>query len=80
MQANDPVGGYWAVGDATNAVVWCDASNLAVGMCMEVDGAVVEGSSWLRKKQDVMHINLAGLKELSKWMEYIGTWQICERC
>ena len=76
VQASDPVGGCWAVGDFSKAVVWCDASNLVVGVCLEIDGSVVEDASWLQKQQDVMHVNLAELDAVLKGVNLVAEWGV----
>ena len=49
----DPVQGMWNVPkEPTHVCVWCDASNLAYGAALEVDGIVVEDCSWLRQASD----------------------------
>ena len=76
LQSDDPVGGDWAVKDPSVALVWCDASNLATGVCLEMDGSIVKDACWLRKQQDVMHINLAeldaGLKGVNLAVEWVS--------
>ena len=56
--------------------MWCDASNLAVGVCLEIDGSVVEDASWLRKQQDVMHVNLAELDAVLKGVNLAAEWGV----
>ena len=49
VTTSDPARGRWDVtGD--EGVVWVDASSLAIGAVLEVEGCVVEDASWLRKK------------------------------
>ena len=48
--------------------MWCDASSLAIGVCLEVDGGIVEDVSWLRRADDALHINLAELEAVLKGM------------
>ena len=57
----DPVAGMWVVPISTVGHVWCDASCLALGACVEINGIMVEDASWLRKQNDSAHINLAEL-------------------
>ena len=49
---NDPVKGVWDVKENQSCVVWCDASSLAVGACIEVKGNIVEDGAWLRKESE----------------------------
>ena len=67
----DPVGGGWIVRCGTEGKVWCDASSLAIGVCLEIDGDVVEDASWLRKCDDGAHINVAELDAVLRG----STWQ-----
>lgn len=73
---NDPVcGGWLVVGEAKeDCVVWCDASNLAMGVCVEIDGNVVEDASWLRKEDDGSHINVAELEAVLKGLTLALKW------
>ena len=45
-----------------SVVVWTDASCLAMGVALEVDGKIVEDATWLRKESDHLHINVAELE------------------
>ncbi|KAI0978015.1 hypothetical protein GJ496_001777 [Pomphorhynchus laevis] len=44
----------------------CDASGVAVGVVVEINGNVIEDTSWLRKMDDDTHINLAELEAVIK--------------
>ena len=46
--------------------MWCDASSLAIGTVLEVAGEIVEDCSWLRKKDDMAHINFAEFEAVIK--------------
>jgi hypothetical protein len=35
----DPVGGFWYVSNVEEGRVWCDASSIAIGTCVEIDGS-----------------------------------------
>jgi len=70
----DPVCGIWNVSGTTAGRVWCDASSLAVGVCLEVDGHVVEDASWLRKMDDGAHINVAELDAVLKGINLALKW------
>ena len=37
VSINDPASGTWAVRRDAHVLVWCDASSLAMGVCLEVD-------------------------------------------
>lgn len=74
IERRDPVKGRWAVAGGGACKVWCDASSLAVGACLEVDGDVIEDASWLRKPDDVAHINLAELDSVVKGINLALKW------
>ena len=53
VASNDPVSGTWNPPAITGQwCVWCDASNIAYGVVLEVDGAVMEDQSWRRPADD----------------------------
>jgi transposase InsO family protein len=74
LHQRDPVSGHWLVDDVPACRVWCDASGLAIGACVEVDGVVVEDASWLRKQDDAAHINLAELEAVIKGLNLVISW------
>jgi len=74
----DPVGGVWSVSKSKKGRVWCDASSLVIGVCVEVDHVVVEDNCWLRKKDDVCHINLAELEAVVKGINMALAWNVTE--
>ena len=59
----DPAHGIWHVRPSVDAdaVVWCDASDLALGVMLEVGGHTVEDQAWLRPADDKRHINISEL-------------------
>ncbi|XP_067949646.1 uncharacterized protein [Watersipora subatra] len=63
---HDPVQGKWSVNRDECCKVWCDASSIAIGVCIEMEGSIVEDASWLRKIDDSMHINVAELEAVLK--------------
>ncbi|XP_067939562.1 uncharacterized protein [Watersipora subatra] len=65
ISQHDPVTGRWSVSNVSEGVVWCVASSLAVGFCLEIDGSIVEDATWLRKV-DGSHINVAELEAVIK--------------
>ena len=74
VRKDDPVRGRWDVrGDA--AKVWVDASSLAMGAAVEVDGKVVEDSSWLRP-DGANHINMAELDAVIKGLNLAQVWRM----
>ena len=74
----DPVKGKWCVNNSGSGRVWCDASSLAIGVCLEIDGAIVEDSTWLRKQGDGAHINLAELEAVIKGINLAIKWKLCD--
>ncbi|KAI0983140.1 hypothetical protein GJ496_005970 [Pomphorhynchus laevis] len=67
FREHDPVQGKWRIEETSNSVsIWCDASSVAVGVVVELNGNVIEDASWLRKMDDDTHINLAELEAVIK--------------
>lgn len=56
--------------------VWVDASFVATGVILEVDGNVIEDASWLRPVGDGKHINLAELDATIKGVNLALQWQV----
>jgi len=75
---NDPARGWWAVPQRRDGVVWCDASDVALGVALAVDGRVVEDAAWLRKEHDTAHINLAELDAVLRGVSLAIRWRITE--
>ena len=46
--------------------MWCDASDVALGVVLEIDGRIEEDGAWLRKTDDIAHTNLAELDAVVK--------------
>jgi len=62
LQSNgDPCKGKWLINPQGEVVVWTDASSIALGVAVTVDGYVIEDAAWLRKEDDVSHINVSEL-------------------
>ena len=61
VSREDPVNGKWTVKSTGGVSLWCDASNLALGVVISEDGSVIEDHCWLRPKSDKRHINVAEL-------------------
>ena len=75
VRSSDPVGGRWeAPSDAGR--IWCDASSLAMGCALEIDGNIVEDAAWMRKKDDGGHINMAELDAVLKGMNLAVKWKM----
>ena len=56
--------------------VWCDASSLATGVALELDGKRIEDSCWLRKEDDSAHINVAELEAVLKGINLAQTRRV----
>ena len=76
IRSNDPVKGEWSVSPSDSGIIWCDASSLAEGVLLEIDGVVVEDGCWLRKKDDTAHINLAELESIIKGLNLSISWSL----
>ena len=75
-QGDDPVKGKWVVESANSGRVWTDASSLALGVLLEIGGYAVEDAAWLRKKTDVMHINISELEAALKGLNLAIKWEL----
>lgn len=76
---SDPARGVWSAsvrGAGDDVTVWCDASDLAYGVVLEANGAVIEDRSWLRPKDDKRHINIAELDAAIKALELSAEWNV----
>ena len=73
VKDNDPVKGCWDVSDV-GAVIWVDASSIALGAALEMQGCVVEDACWLRK-EDAGHINMAELDAVIKGLNLVLAWK-----
>ena len=74
VQRYDPVRGVWDVSGEDELVVWTDASIIAQGVVCESSKGVVEDMAWLRKKDDVMHINVAELEAAARGINMAVKW------
>lgn len=72
VKRNDPGRGRWDV-KGQEATVYADASCLASGAVISVEGEVIEDASWLRKDSDA-HINMAELDALIKGVNMALLW------
>ena len=75
VQDSDPVGGVWQVKQRQECEVWCDASSLALGVVVEVNGKCIEDGAWLRKVDDGAHINLAELDAVVRGVNLALKWK-----
>ena len=51
-----------------------DASSIAIETVLGVDGKVVKDTSWLRRKDDFSHINVAELESVLKGANLALKW------
>lgn len=77
LLTDDPVRGVWSV-EGKRGIVWTDASNTALGVVVTIDDVVVEDGSWLRKKQDSAHVNVAELDAAIKGINMGIKWKLEE--
>ena len=74
VKGEDPVKGRWNVQRTEEGVVWCDASSIATGVVLEIGGSEVEDATWLRKRDDCGHINVAELDAVLKGLNLALKW------
>ena len=75
VERNGPGKGRWdVVGE--EATMWVDASSLALGIVIEVDGNVVEDASWLRSEDSSSHINMVELDAVKKCVNAALEWKL----
>ena len=74
LECEDPVKGHWDI-EGQEAIAWVDASALAYGVVLEVDGHVIVDASWLRK-DNVTDINMAELDAVVKGINLALTWEM----
>lgn len=72
--SGDPVQGKWPVDKCSPITVWTDASNLGIGVVLQVEGVTVEDAAWLRPKTDSSHINRAELEAVIKGINLALKW------
>lgn len=78
VKNEDPVRGKWYVPKTTKGTVWCDASSIALGILLEIDGNIVEDAAWLRSQSDSNHINVAELEAAMKGINMAIKWGLQE--
>ncbi|KAF2343958.1 hypothetical protein FHG87_025286 [Trinorchestia longiramus] len=74
VKVEDPVRRRWSAPDVQHGVVWTDASKIALGAMLEINGKAIEDATWLRKKEDFSHINVAELKAVLKGVNLALKW------
>ena len=50
VRKSDPVRGLWSA-SSDEARIWVDASSIALGVAIEMNGSIVEDASWLRQDE-----------------------------
>ena len=78
VAADDPAKGRWNVA-GSDVTVWTDASSLALGVAIELDGEVMEDGCWLRK-DDGIHKNVAELDAAIKGVNLAISWGAKKLC
>ena len=63
----DPATGLRPVDLQQPAILWTDASRLAIGVALEIGGSIVEDAAWLRKVSDSAHIKMSRASVSSKF-------------
>lgn len=74
INEGDPVGGSWLVQAQAPMKVWVDASSLALGVVLEVEGDLVEDAAWLRPRDDSAHINRCELDAVIRGINLALRW------
>ena len=74
LEVDDPVKGQWVVDSDAPLTVWADASSLAIGVVLQVNGQVIEDASWLRPKNDTAHINKSELEAVIRGLNLAVQW------
>ena len=64
----------WCVLKTIEGIVWCDATSIATGIMIEIEGQVVEDAAWLRKRSNFSHINSAELNATIKGINLALKW------
>lgn len=74
LEKEDPAHGRWDVrGDEVD--LWVDASSLAIGVVLQVNGMTVEDGSWMRES-DSTHINMAELEAVIRGFNVALSWNM----
>ena len=78
LAMEDPVHGVWYANLAARkeVTVYCDASDLAYGAMIQVDGKVLEDRAWLRSAEDKRHINVAELDAAIRGVQLAADWNV----
>ena len=60
----------------TDQVSKAYASDVALGVVLEIDGWIAEDGAWLRKTDDIAHINLTELDAVVKGVSVAINWNV----
>uniref|UniRef100_A0A5S6QA39 RNase H domain-containing protein n=1 Tax=Trichuris muris TaxID=70415 RepID=A0A5S6QA39_TRIMR len=74
VKKRDPAQGRWDI-SGDSAKVWVDASALAIGVAVEVNGSIIEDVAW-QCPHDTCHINMAEFDDVIKGLNLALTWQM----
>lgn len=58
--------------------VWMDASSLAVGVSVEINGSVIKDMCWVHPLKDMQHNNVVEFNTLLKGANLTLKWQVGE--
>ena len=75
-EQGDLARGSWPVDLRQPAVLWADASSLAIGVALEIGGSIVEDAAWLRKVDDSGHINMSELDAVIRGVNLCLRWGV----
>lgn len=68
--------GKWMFPKKGSSVVWCDATNTAIGVLLEMESQGIKDAAWLRKKSDYNHINVVELEAILKGVNLALKWSL----
>ena len=73
----DPAQGLWRAisSEPRECTVWIDASNIGLGVVLEMDGSTMEDRSWLRPHGDTRHINTMELEAAIRGLSLAVNWR-----
>ena len=75
VMTEDPVRGRWSPPVDGSVRIWCDASSVAIGTAVEINGSIMEDAAWLRKVDDAAHINVAELEAVIRGLNLAIKWK-----
>ena len=78
VSRQDPVHGVWQPDSSDPWIVWCDASDVAIGVALQAGDSIVEDAAWLRETDDRRHINVVELDAAIKGLSLAVDWQVTD--